>query len=131
MSFVGEHEIWTNPSAIFNGYEFFVDLKNSRLAHLTQIDFVLNKQMLTYTADAFPFRIVAVHYINAPSHMSKIFNIVKACCSKEITDKFHIYESIDDLPSSFPREILPRDYDGGKEKSVKELNGEFINFFMF
>lgn len=126
MSFVGEVEIWTNPKELYDGYIFLVDLENSRLAHLTQVDFLLNKQMLTYTADAFPFKIVAVHFINAPSHMGKIFNIVKACVSQDITDKFHVYTSADDLPSNIPRAILPRDYMGGQEKNIAELNGESL-----
>lgn len=131
MSFVGEVEVWTNPKEIYDGFIFLVDLENSRLAHLTQVDFLLNKQMLTYLADAFPLRIVAVNFINAPGHMGKIFNIVKACVSQEITDKFHVYTSADNLPSTIPKEILPRDYTGGQEKTIAELNGESLIDFHF
>uniref|UniRef100_A0A336M2W0 CSON010940 protein n=1 Tax=Culicoides sonorensis TaxID=179676 RepID=A0A336M2W0_CULSO len=131
MSFAGEVELWSNSNEICDGgYIFLVDLEHSRMAHLTQIDFVLNKHMLTYTAEAFPFRLGAVHYINVPSHMGKILNIVKSCLSQEITDKFHIYNSVHDLPATIPKAILPRDYEGGQEKSISELNDAHYDFLL-
>lgn len=124
MTFVGEVELWTNPDEICNGYIILVDLTNSRLAHMTQIDFLLNKQMMTYTVDAYPFRISDVHFINAPSHMERILSIVKACVRKEVTDRFYVHSSVDDLPPSIPKEILPKDYKGGLQKTIAELNGK-------
>lgn len=91
---------------------------------MTQIDFLLNKQMMTYTVDAYPFRISDVHFINAPSHMERILSIVKACVRKEVTDRFYVHSSVDDLPSSIPKEILPKDYKGGLQKTIAELNGK-------
>ncbi|XP_063706111.1 alpha-tocopherol transfer protein-like [Culicoides brevitarsis] len=128
MTFVGEYELWTNPSELCDGYIFLVDLKNSRLSHLTQIDFMLNKQMCTYTVDAFPVRISAIHFINAPSHMERIMSIVKTCVSKDITDKFFVHSKPGEIPSCIPREILPRDYEGGQLKSIEELNDDHYNF---
>lgn len=114
--------IWLEESGLVDGYILLVDLENSKLHHLAQIDLGLCEQMVRYGQEALPIRIVSIHFINPPYFVAKAMALIKPFFKGELGNKVFVHESLEDLDTYVPISCLPMDY-GGQEKSLKELSG--------
>ncbi|CAG9854763.1 unnamed protein product [Phyllotreta striolata] len=69
----------------------------------------------------FSNRIEEIHIINHSFLFNILFSIAKPFISVHLREKMHFHDSIDSLASFIPWEVLPKDYAGGLEKSLDEL----------
>lgn len=93
---------------------------------MLQVEFQLHKQLIVYMLEAAPQRASEIHFVNAPSHMERIMNLVKPCVNKEFASKIFVHSKKDEAPAFIPKDCLPKDY-GGTLKSIKELNGRKLS----
>ncbi|XP_056641317.1 alpha-tocopherol transfer protein-like isoform X2 [Diorhabda sublineata] len=107
-----------------DGFINIVDLKASRLRHVTKFKLDATKKYLTYIQEGLPIKLNAIHLINTKGFVIKLFNVLKACIRSELFDKIHFYpQNIPQeiLETMAPKEGLPQEF-GGDLPSLKELH---------
>lgn len=75
----GTHEMSMREDdyCVVNGYVQILDMANYTTSHALQMTPTVVKKMSTFAEDATPLRQRAVHVINAPASLEKLFNMIK------------------------------------------------------
>lgn len=66
-----------NDQLMIAGQSVILDLENTGMAHILQMDLPLIKKMTALGQDASPLRQKGFHYIHTPSGFETIFNLFK------------------------------------------------------
>lgn len=114
-------------NGLAEGYVFLIDLEGGSLAHLAQINLFELKRVMFYLTETYPIRLKAVHFINAPFSMlmDKVLSILRPMIPSDLSIALHVHENVDSLTKFIPLECLPKDFEGGKQKSAQELSRKY------
>ncbi|XP_023013369.1 retinol-binding protein pinta [Leptinotarsa decemlineata] len=104
------------------------DLKNTKMAHLTQATPTLIKQIATLFQKVFNTNVVQQHFINCPSFVEPLISFAVQLVNSKIDKRFHFHKDVKSLLEFIPAHVLPSDL-GGTEKSLQELNEKWKKKF--
>ncbi|XP_056638142.1 alpha-tocopherol transfer protein-like [Diorhabda sublineata] len=111
----------------FNDHDIvLIDLCGFTMKHLSKLSLTLTKKVLDYIQEARPANLKAVHFINVPNFMDKIFGMVKPFVRNNVMNMIHFH-----LPNStalydhIPKELLPEEY-GGTCGTIAEYKQEWL-----
>lgn len=57
--------------------------------------------------------------------MEKVLGILKSMVRSELAREIHVHENLESLSKFIPLECLPNDYEGGKQKSTRDLTSKY------
>ncbi|XP_036147057.1 alpha-tocopherol transfer protein-like [Monomorium pharaonis] len=103
-----------------NGYIFIGDVSKISFGHVKQINLSLAKKHLDYVQEAAPLRLKGIHFINVPSAMELLMNIIKPFMKKELINLIHFHSSLESISKYVPIDALPNEV-GGKGGFIQEL----------
>ncbi|KAG5672154.1 hypothetical protein PVAND_002307 [Polypedilum vanderplanki] len=110
---------------IICGQVNIVDLKNATIAHFMMWTPQLMKKMTTIMQEGSPFRLKAIHYINAPSFFEKVFNVFKQFLNEKTKSRIYIHGSdLESLYKVIPKKVLPAEY-GGEAGTLDEITAKW------
>ncbi|KAJ3618118.1 hypothetical protein MTP99_006148 [Tenebrio molitor] len=110
------HQEGTSP-----GHVIIYDMTGAIFSHLARLGPLTIKKFLYYLQEAMPLRLKGLHFFNIVPFMDKIFALMRPFMKKELMNKFHMHNSVDDLLNFIPRDCLPSDY-GGTSDSASVLH---------
>ncbi|XP_073830644.1 alpha-tocopherol transfer protein-like isoform X2 [Musca autumnalis] len=104
-----------------------VDMEGASMKHMTHLKlppfFVFLKYMQKYC----PIKFKAIHLINCPPFVNKMYAMVKPFLKKETANKIHFHvRGVESLFEFVPKEMLPTEY-GGNAGSVDDLSERMLN----
>lgn len=108
------------------GYHYLIDVNGAGLAHLSKINLSLLKQMMFYLQRAYPKRVVGVHVIRNIKYLDRLISVFRPFMEKELYKKLHIHDNMKSLFEYIPADIVPMEFEGGKEESMFKLQDEFV-----
>ncbi|XP_050519749.1 alpha-tocopherol transfer protein-like isoform X1 [Daktulosphaira vitifoliae] len=97
-------------------YDMSIANKNEILTQMTPTFLRNSLDASSY----FPYKLIQVHFVNAPSYSTTIFNLLKTLVTKKIQSRIFMHQDPANLLKYIPKHCIPSDY-GGEEKSIKEL----------
>ncbi|XP_072760133.1 alpha-tocopherol transfer protein-like [Anoplolepis gracilipes] len=101
-----------------------IDLKGYSTAHFAKFiptQSIVRRAMLA-VQDSMPFRLFSVHFLNAPSFITNIVNVLYPLLKEKLIQKFHMHNGDgEELYAYMDRNILPNEW-GGKAGTFQELN---------
>ncbi|XP_058983601.1 alpha-tocopherol transfer protein-like [Musca domestica] len=120
----GTHEMSMREDdyCVVNGYVQILDMANYTTAHALQMTPTVVKKMSTFAEDATPLRQRAVHVINAPASLEKLFNMIKTFLPVKQQERLFIHGTNwqEPLFKNVPQKYLPKEL-GGENGSINEL----------
>jgi len=120
---IGEVMGLLDPTMFITGVVVIVDMKGYNLNHLNQRPLPMIKKYMRYTQEALPIRPQSVHFIQMPSSVNTLYNLIMGFATEKIKKRFKVHKSdLNTLYKDIPRNILPVDY-GGDGPSIAELTG--------
>ncbi|XP_013105368.2 alpha-tocopherol transfer protein-like [Stomoxys calcitrans] len=125
-----EITIINDDYSVVNGYVQILDMANYTTAHMMQITPTVIKKMSAYAEDATPTRLKAVHFINAPAALDKLFNISKSLMPPKQQQRLHMHgiNWQSTLFEHIPQKYLPNEL-GGENGSLEEIIQHNRNIF--
>ena len=116
---------------IAEGEIFIMDMKNMGWRHLwkTMGHLMTAKFYSSFLQEAMPLKIVGNHIVNPSSIMDKMFTIFKPFIKQELLNVIHIHSKMEDLYEFIPRELLPVEWGGNDEISIKKIHNERMEMF--
>nr|CAI5854869.1 unnamed protein product [Callosobruchus analis] len=107
------------------------DMTNFTLRHLTKIVLPVLKKYMTYTQEAHPIRLRAIHLLNTPPYLDKCMAFVRPFLNSEVAEMFHCHlPGSDTLYQYVPRRCLPAEYGGDPDLTCEGLRQEWIDKVM-
>ncbi|KAJ2937962.1 hypothetical protein O0L34_g14245 [Tuta absoluta] len=106
------------------GIEFIMDNRNMSLGLLAKMSPIVMRKFYAF-AEAYGFRMKALHIISNSWMLEKAATIMTKGLSEKLSKRIQIHSSVETLQQFISREILPKDY-GGEEKSIQELSANFV-----
>ncbi|CAH1774071.1 unnamed protein product [Owenia fusiformis] len=97
-----------------NGVIVLADLQDTTLSHVTHIGPSMAKRMSRIIEEAFPARVKAIHYVNAPYIFSVIFAVLRGFLKEKLASRLHVHTDFNSLYESegISVEVLPVDFGG-------------------
>lgn len=108
------------------GYHYLIDVNGAGLAHLSKINLSLLKQMMFYLQKAYPKRVVGVHVIRNIKYLDRLISVFRPFMEKDLYRKLHIHDDMQSLFEYIPAEIIPSEFDGGKDESMYKMQDDFV-----
>ncbi|KAF9815600.1 hypothetical protein SFRURICE_017721, partial [Spodoptera frugiperda] len=108
------------------GFEIILDYTQINiLSFVTKINPIELRQIITLMTEGYGCRIKSIHVISSSKMIDTLISLLKQVFSAKVADRIHLHKTADTLSDFIPKEIMPSDY-GGKEKSVLELNRDWV-----
>ncbi|XP_022832060.1 alpha-tocopherol transfer protein-like [Spodoptera litura] len=109
-----------------SGFQIILDYSQINiLSFVTKINPMELRQIITLMTEGYGCRIKGIHVISSSKMVDTLISMLKQVFSAKLGDRIHLHKTPDTLSDFVPKEIMPSDY-GGKEKSVLELNKEWV-----
>ncbi|XP_063709294.1 uncharacterized protein LOC134837833 [Culicoides brevitarsis] len=123
---VARLSIYVNESELLekgptNGYVTLVDMDGFTLRHMLTFNPTILYQLMLSVQEGYQARVKAFVFFNCPSFMDKFLALLRPTLTKEFSNSLKIYQKLEDLKEFMPLEMLPSDYKGGKEDTIKNL----------
>lgn len=106
------------------GVTIIFDCEGVNFGHLAKIQILPIKRFMYFVQEVLPIHIKGLHFVNAPGIIEKLLFILKPFLKKELLDVMYTHKTVESLFTFIEPELLPADYPGGKQPSVKELHGQ-------
>ncbi|XP_057667924.1 uncharacterized protein LOC130900934 [Diorhabda carinulata] len=106
-----------------------VDLEHISFAMAAKNTPVILKQVALAMEKVHSLRMKGIFIFNCPNYLTNFLNLFKSFLSSKLSERFHVYPTIESIGKHFPIDILPSDL-GGKEKSLDELEAMWKVKFM-
>lgn len=107
-----------------------LDVKDISIKFLTKFNVSIAKKLSKYQEDAMPIRLKAVHIINSPPIIDKLFGLMKPFMNKDMTGMIHFHTpKSTTLYDYISKEDLPSDF-GGSRNSMAEYMEETTKVLM-
>lgn len=122
------------------------DLTGCHMGHLARLSPLFIKKVLYLVESVYTTRMEGMHYINCPPYVDKFLTLLKSIMKPKVAERVrtkfaawtinnyrqicvqvYVHKDLDSLYKEVPKAVLPKDL-GGDEKSLAELNGEFVWF---
>jgi len=115
-----------DKQAVICGIVLIQDLNNMTLAHA--ISPAVAKKAMTVWQDAYPTRPKALHFVNMPPVMERMFNMVQGFQKEKMRERNHVHPKGDysKMQADLGLEVLPKEY-GGTNTSLDELRDYWID----
>uniref|UniRef100_A0AAR5Q9D2 CRAL-TRIO domain-containing protein n=2 Tax=Dendroctonus ponderosae TaxID=77166 RepID=A0AAR5Q9D2_DENPD len=97
------------------------DMEGCQAKHLMKMRLGLLRNSATILEKVFSTRLEGIHYINLPSSMQVIVNLMKTLLKEKMRKRLHVHKDLESLQKHFSKEILPQEY-GGECRSIIELH---------
>ncbi|KAF7272956.1 alpha-tocopherol transfer protein-like [Rhynchophorus ferrugineus] len=110
------------------GYHFVFDAKSVKIGHVAKLSPMVVKKASLVMEKVFANRVASIHCFNYNSSLEKPISVIKSLLPSKVASRFHTHKNRDDLFTSFPKSVLPKDV-GGDEDSIDELNNLWIDAF--
>ncbi|KAF6200255.1 hypothetical protein GE061_006558 [Apolygus lucorum] len=108
---------------------YLIDCKDLSLRHFLQFTPTLLKSYMTFFLDANPLRVKKLLIANAPTALAAALNnVFLPFLSAKLRKRYFVSDEPLEKVFEYPS-MLPSDYEGGKEKSLAELNDEWYATF--
>ncbi|CAH0696573.1 unnamed protein product [Spodoptera exigua] len=108
------------------GFQIILDYSQINiLSFVTKINPIELRQIVTLMTEGYGCRIKGIHVISSSKMVDTLISMLKQVFSAKLGDRIHLHKTADTLSDFIPKEIMPSDY-GGKEKSLLELNKEWV-----
>uniref|UniRef100_A0A1B6JMR4 CRAL-TRIO domain-containing protein n=1 Tax=Homalodisca liturata TaxID=320908 RepID=A0A1B6JMR4_9HEMI len=115
-------DIKLNQEAFYNGNYFVFNADNYVLGHVLRLTPHIARELMYCVQDVLPMLIKGIIFINAPSYLDLLLNIMKPFMKGKLFQRIHVHtEGPEILEKYFPRALLPRDM-GGEEETCDTLN---------
>ncbi|CAH2093982.1 unnamed protein product [Euphydryas editha] len=110
-----------------NGVIAIIDITEANLVdYLSKINPTYLRQALSIYIEGYGIRIKSIHLVTTSKVLDVLLAMVKQVMSPKIAGRVHIHKTIEEIHEFVPKHILPKDY-GGEERSIKELNAEWLD----
>ncbi|KAK4879828.1 hypothetical protein RN001_007974 [Aquatica leii] len=111
-----------DDSFIVNGYSVIQYLNGFTLNHLSQMSITLLKNLYTCTIKRYPVRLKQFHFMNVPSSVYVMYNMLKPFVSEKIRSRvcFHQTNTLEQIHGIFPKAELPIEL-GGESYSIQSV----------
>ncbi|XP_038213646.1 uncharacterized protein LOC119833622 [Zerene cesonia] len=93
---------------------------------VSNINVVELRQALSIYMDGYGMKLKGIHLITQSKAIDLLVQIFKQILKPKLASRIHIHKSCDELHDLIGKEVLPVEF-GGYEKSIKELQDEWIN----
>ncbi|XP_075166385.1 alpha-tocopherol transfer protein-like [Haematobia irritans] len=115
---------------VVNGFVQILDMANYTTGHMLQMTPTVIKKMSTFAEDATPLRQRAVHVINAPASLEKLFAMVKSFIPEKQKERLRIHGTNwqSTLFEHVPQKYLPKEL-GGENGSIEEITQNHWEIF--
>nr|XP_022907732.1 alpha-tocopherol transfer protein-like [Onthophagus taurus] len=97
------------------------DMAGMSLKHITKVNLSILRKYMTYTQEAHPVRLRAIHVVNVPTFLDKCVSLVKPFIKSDVSQLIHYHTPNSNTLNDFiPKELLPIQY-GGSLCDINDL----------
>uniref|UniRef100_A0A8D8M6P8 Alpha-tocopherol transfer protein n=1 Tax=Cacopsylla melanoneura TaxID=428564 RepID=A0A8D8M6P8_9HEMI len=116
-------------STEFFGFHSIMDMANYKMAHVSHLDLMLLKRVLSNGQKSYPLRINYLHVINPPTFIEYCFNVLRPFISKKIMSRVLVHKSVQELQNYIsPADVLPTQL-GGTGGDLEDIKREWDKRF--
>ncbi|XP_046979932.1 alpha-tocopherol transfer protein-like [Schistocerca americana] len=113
MNFMGgDAALLQDDAAVLTGTVALIDLKGCSLSHAALFGPATVKKCTTVLQDAYPLRMKAMHFVNAPSFSEALTGLFLPLMKEKIRRRVVMHSNLDSLLEYFDKDILPNEYGG-------------------
>ncbi|XP_013167567.1 PREDICTED: alpha-tocopherol transfer protein-like [Papilio xuthus] len=102
------------------GEQWIFDLTNVSFHNSVQMTPALLTKLIFYLRFCYGAKIKGIHFVNMPSFIIPIINILKKLMKPKVAKRIYVYSSFNDLNNLISKTILPKEY-GGDEITCDEI----------
>ncbi|XP_068623770.1 alpha-tocopherol transfer protein-like [Battus philenor] len=107
------------------GEQWIFDLANVTFHNSVQMTPTLLSKIVYYIRFCFGAKIKGLHFVNVPTFVAPIINILKKLMKPKVAKRIYLYQKFEELYELFPKNILPVEY-GGYERSCDEITDDWV-----
>lgn len=108
------------------GEQFVYDVGDSPLAALTSCPPDVIIKAVTYLTSCISTKLKGVHFVNPPSYVLPLVNVIKRALKPKLAERVQIHKSYEHLFEVLPRRIFPKDLGGEEDSTCDEISAEWL-----
>ncbi|XP_075984154.1 uncharacterized protein LOC142981899 [Anticarsia gemmatalis] len=109
-----------------SGFVIILDYSDANILNVvTKMSPIELRQMITLMTEGYGLRIKGIHVVTESKMIDAVLSLLKQVFSTKLVNRIYSHKTIEGVKELVPKSILPIDY-GGKEKSLKELNNDWL-----
>uniref|UniRef100_A0A336LSD6 CSON003003 protein n=1 Tax=Culicoides sonorensis TaxID=179676 RepID=A0A336LSD6_CULSO len=110
------------------GFMILVDMEGFLLKHMLHFNPTLLFHLMFFLQEAYPVRLKSLCFFNTVSFIDKFLALIKPMLKKDFADNLKTFKNLDELSKFIPLDVLPSNYEGGKQESIEKLWDNYLKY---